>query len=209
MKHSGWRARLLESTRGQILVLLQTGNQTVKHLADALNLTDNAVRAHLISLERDGLVQQRGTHPGVRKPHAAYGLTAEAEHIFPKAYGHLLNHFVAVVSKRLSPCELQASMREVGHMLAAEHLDRVKQQNRAERIETALKLLKDLGGAATLQQSEGKDFIRGKGCPLSAVTAAHPEACLVAESLLSEIIGTPVKLCCEQGETPRCCFEIG
>jgi predicted ArsR family transcriptional regulator len=65
MKDSGWRARLLESTRGKILVLLQTGNQTVKHLADALNLTDNAVRAHLISLERDGLVQQRG-HPSGR-----------------------------------------------------------------------------------------------------------------------------------------------
>ena len=29
-----------------------------------------------------------------------------------------------------------------------------------------------------------------------------------SETFLSEIIGVPVKKCCEYGETPRCCFEI-
>ena len=83
MKHSGWRKRILESTRGQILQLLRNGEQTVNDLAAALHLTDNAVRAHLLSLERDGLVHQSGTQPGVRKPHATYALTADAEQIFP------------------------------------------------------------------------------------------------------------------------------
>ena len=55
MKTTGWRARLMESTRGKILDLLRTKEQTVNELAAALGLTDNAVRAHLLSLERDGL----------------------------------------------------------------------------------------------------------------------------------------------------------
>ena len=61
MKPQQWRQRLLKSTRGQILALLRTGNRTVNELAAILNLTDNAVRAHLVSLERDGLAQQHGT----------------------------------------------------------------------------------------------------------------------------------------------------
>jgi hypothetical protein len=47
-----------------------------------------------------------------------------------------------------------------------------------------------------------------KGCPLAAITPTHPEACLIIEALLSEVIGVPVKKYCEYTETPRCCFEL-
>lgn len=210
MQRTGWNKRLLASTRGRILALLRSENRTVNDLAAALHLTDNAVRAHLLSLERDGLVYQHGTRPGKRKPHAAYGLSAESEHIFPKAYGPLLNHFVTVISNRLTPRRLRATMREVGAAVAADHLDQLKGRSRRERIETALEMLNDLGGSAKFDESNGKQFIHGRnGCPLAAVTATHSEACLIVQSLLSKIIGAPAKKCCEYGGTPRCCFELG
>src|SRR5437762_8200738 len=53
MQRTGWNKRLLASTRGRILALLRSENHTVNELATALDLTDNAVRAHLLSLERD------------------------------------------------------------------------------------------------------------------------------------------------------------
>ena len=40
--------------------LLRRASRTVEELAQALGLTDNAVRAHLATLERDGLVRQGG-----------------------------------------------------------------------------------------------------------------------------------------------------
>ena len=209
MKPQRWRQRLLGSTRGQMLALLRTENRTVNELAATLNLTDNAVRAHLVSLERDGLVQQHGTRAGTRKPHAAYGLSSEAEHIFPKAYGPLLNHFVTIISNRLTPRTLQATMHKVGAAVAADHLERLKGRSRRDRIKAALDLLNDLGGSAKFDESEGKQFIHGRnGCPLAAVTATHPEACLIVQSLLSKVVGVPVKKCCKYGETPRCCFEL-
>ena len=209
MERTGWNKRLLASTRGRILALLRGENRTVNELAAALDLTDNAVRAHLLSLERDGLVQQHGIKPGKRKPHAAYGLSIEAEHIFPKAYGPLLAHFVTVISNRLNRRALRATMREVGRAVAADHLERWKGRGRGERIKAALDLLNDLGGSAKFEESEGKQFIHGRnGCPLAAVTASHPEACLIVESLLSKVIGVPAKKCCEYGETLRCCFEL-
>src|SRR5215475_6812104 len=79
MKHIGWRERLFKSTRGKILELLRTRECTVNDLARALRLTDNAVRAHLASLERDRLVTQAGMRPGIRKPHTTYALGPEAE----------------------------------------------------------------------------------------------------------------------------------
>ena len=208
MKTTGWRKRLMKSTRGKILDLLRTRDQTVNELAADLRLTDNAVRAHLLSLERDGLIHQSGTQPGFRKPHVTYGLTPEAEQIFPKSYGVLLDLILIVISRQLSPKELRAAMREVGKRIADNHLVEIKGKSRKQRIETALRILKDLGGAATLEESEGKHFICGNGCPLVAATSRHPEACLIAESLLSQIIDTPVKERCVHGAAPSCRFEI-
>src|SRR5215208_2038418 len=123
MQRTEWNKRLLASTRGKIIALLRSENRTVNELAATLNLTDNAVRGHLLSLERDGLVRQQGTRPGKRKPHAMYGLSSEAERVFPKAYGPLLAHFLTVLSNRLASSVLRATMREVGRAVAADHLD--------------------------------------------------------------------------------------
>lgn len=208
MKKTSWRSRILESTRGKILDHLRAKDRTVNDLAAALRLTDNAVRAHLLSLERDGLVVQAGTQPGFRKPHATYALTSDAEQIFPKAYGVLLDLILIVISKQLSPKELRAAMREVGRRVADNHLLEVEGKSRKQRIETALRILKDLGGSATFEESEGKHFIRGNGCPLAAATSRHPEACLIAEALLTQIIGVPVKEHCIHGAAPCCRFQI-
>src|ERR1051325_5897817 len=154
MKTTAWRARLMESTRGKILDLLRAKDQTVNELAAALRLTDNAVRDHLLSLERDALVHRSGTQPGVRKPHATYALTPEAEQIFPKSYGVLLDLILIVISKQLSPKELRGAMREVGKRVADSHLLEVKGKSRNKRIEAALRILKDLGGSATFEKSD-------------------------------------------------------
>jgi len=208
MRIPGWRQRILASTRGKILALLRAKNLTVNELADALELTDNAVRSHLTSLERDGLIHRPGERPGFRKPHVLYSLTAEAESLFSTAYGPLLGHVLTVIRRRSSLQEWRAGLREVGRTAAKEHLDRVKAKTRSQRIEGALEALKSLGGDATIQEGGGKQFIHGNGCPLSAVTANHPEACLIVEALLSEIIGTTVRECCQHGAAPRCRFEI-
>jgi len=208
MKHIGWRERLFKSTRGKILELVRTEERTVNDLADALRLTDNAVRAHLASLERDRLIAQSGMKPGLRKPHVTYSLGPEAEHLFPKAYGRLVSLLMSIFSRQIKPRNLRAGMRAAGRSVAHEHLRELQGKTRGQRIDAALGILKELGGSASFREEDGKHFIYGNGCPIAAATANHPEACLLAESLLTEIIGSPVKECCIRGSTPSCRFEV-
>src|SRR4051794_33336088 len=102
MRSAGWDTRFWASTRGRIVLLLRGGSRTVNELAATLGLTDNAVRVHLTTLERDGLVRASGRRPGVRKPTVTYDLTAEAEHLFPKVYGPLLRHLLDELAERFS-----------------------------------------------------------------------------------------------------------
>ena len=208
LKVAPWRKRLLASTRGKILTLLRSDNRTVADLAGALHLTDNAVRAHLATLVRDGLAREIGVRPGLRKPHVVYALTPANEHLFPKSYGRLLDLMLGVVSRKLSAGDLRSAMREVGRQVAADVSAKVTGKTRPHRVAAAVRILAELGGAATLEEENGTTFIRGRGCPIATVTAHHPEACLIAESLLTEVIGTPVKERCQRGPNPSCCFEI-
>jgi len=199
--------RFFESTRGQIVTLLRGAPCTVEDLAEKLSLTDNAVRAHLSTLERDGLVRQSGLRRGPRKPHFTYVLTDEADRLFPKAYDALLNQLIAVLKTRLSPSEIEDALREVGRAMAAT-APVGQNANLESRVQSALKVLESIGGAAEIVKHEDKFMIQASGCPLAAAVNVHPEVCQLAETLVAEIVKAPVQELCDRSGRPKCRFEI-
>jgi len=197
--------RFFESTRGQIVTILRGSPCTVDELAGKLDLTDNAVRAHLLTLERDGLVRQSGLRRGPRKPHFTYELTPDADALFPKAYDTLLNQLIAVLKNRLKPSEIEEVLREVGRAVAA---DAPAANDLESRVQIAVKVLESIGGAAEVQESEDRILISATGCPLAAAVEAHPEVCRLAETLVAEIVKVPVEEKCDREGRPKCRFEI-
>jgi predicted ArsR family transcriptional regulator len=201
--------RFFEGTRGKVVTLLRRGGRTVEELAQALNLTDNGVRAHLATLERDGIVRQRGSvrrGSGGGKPAYVYEMTPEAEELFPKAYEPVLSQLLDVLAGQLGAQESEALLRSVGRRIAEGQT--VPADGVRERLEAAAGVLNELGGLAELEERNGSFVIRGYSCPLAGVAADHPEVCRMAETLLTELAGVPVYERCERGERPRCCFEI-
>ncbi len=201
-----WVRRFFLSTRGQVVKLLRRGTKTVNELADALDVTDNAVRSHLATLQRDGLVRETGKRPGIRKPETLYGLTPEAEELFPKAYHLLFNELIMVLGRRFENSELQEMLHEVGRNLA-EPAEPANADLRS-RAADAVSLLQRLGGLAELEETADGFRIRGYSCPLAASVAEHPEVCGLAEALLAEVVGVPVHEVCERNGAPRCAFHI-
>jgi predicted ArsR family transcriptional regulator len=171
-------------------------------------LTDNAIRAHLATLERDGLVRQAGTRrgPGAGKPALVYELAPEVEVRLSRAYAPVLTTLLEELSSRLRRDKAEALLLDVGRRLARSVPRRGGTLD--ERVREAVSLLNELGGEATVESDSTGLRIRGCGCPLSATVARRPEACRAVEGLLSEVIGAPVVQCCAHGPRPRCCFVV-
>ncbi|HLG63417.1 MAG TPA: ArsR family transcriptional regulator [Ktedonosporobacter sp.] len=203
---TNWNQRFFASTRGRIITLLRRASRTVDELAQALGLTDNAVRAHLNTLERDGFVQQRGARRGNSKPSYVYDLTPAAEQLYPKAYGAVLQQLLTVLSTSLPPEELETVLRQTGRNIAARWSN--PSDDLRERLQVAVNVLNELGGMAELERSNGGYCIQGYKCPLAIAAQEHPEVCRLAESLLTELVGVPLQEQCEHGETPRCRFVV-
>jgi predicted ArsR family transcriptional regulator len=195
------------STRGRMVTLLRRRGMTVDDLAAEVGLTNNGVRAHLATLERDGLVTQQGSvrsSSGGGKPAYVYRLTPEGEALFPKAYEPVLGRLLAVLAE--GPEGSETLLREVGRRIAEER--KVPDGGVRARIEEAVAALNDLGGLAELEEHDGGFLIRGYSCPLVAVTPDHPEVCRMAETLISVLAAEPVREHCDREIEPRCCFEV-
>jgi len=208
MTQRRWLDRLLTSTRGRVLALLRRADRTTAELAQALDLTDNAIRAQLTALERDGLVRTRGRRrEGVGKPAYIYGLTAEAEALFPRAYDVVLIELIEAIASELGGEAAEKILREAGRRAAAGQ-EVPESVPLRERLDAALAVLGDMGGDGEIVEEEGRLRIRGFSCPLSAVVPHHPEACALVEELLMRVLGVGVREVCEKGERPHCGFEI-
>lgn len=202
--------RFLESTRGQIVALLRMGTRTVEELAQELDLTDNAIRAHLTTLERDGLVRQEGVRrgAGAGKPAALFEIHPDAEPLFSRAYAPVLGALLDELAEQLPGEKREALMQATGRRLA-DSVGRAPDGDLTARVAAAVDLLNALGGSVKAERGTDGLLIRGcGGCPLSTVAARRPEVCRAIESLLSQYIGASVRERCERGERSRCSFEV-
>ena len=204
--------RFFESTRGQVISLLRRRPRTVDEIAGELGLTDNAIRTHLATLERDGLVMQGEPRRGVGKPAFTYTLTNEADGLFPKPYGAMLQQLLQVLGERLPRQDLSDALSEVGHRIARTHtslhLAVTSGAPLSSRVVSAVDTLGSLGGLAEAEETDDGYLIRGFSCPLANAVEGNPDACLVAETLLSDLLGVPVQQVCDQGPPPRCRFAV-
>jgi len=201
-----WDDRFFASTRGRILMLLRRDNQTVDELADALSISDNAVRSHLYALERDGFVTHEGIRRGAGKPAWSYQLAPAAERIFPKPYASMLGTMLDVLSERLPEDDLDAVLDETGRRMAAA-IPPLRGPTE-ERIDGVMEALANMGGMAELDTNEHTIVIRGHDCPIASAVVTQPNACRVVQSVLETLLEQPVTEQCDRSDRPRCCFAI-
>ena len=199
--------KFFSSTRGKIVLSLRNSAKTVNDLAAELGLTDNAVRAHLLSLERDRLIEQSGMAKGHRKPHFLYQLTGEANRLFPKAYDSLLTRILSVFKRSLKPSVVEGLLEQTGREIGSE-VPGTSGEPLGTRLDRAIEALSELGGSAEVVSENSHTVIKSNCCPFGEVVTDHPEVCKLAESLVSEIVGEPVEERCDRGAVPKCRFEL-
>src|SRR5687768_17095558 len=90
--HAGIGEAFRHTTRGHIVDLLRCRSMTADELSAEVGLTDKAVRAHLVALERDGMVRRRGRSRSGKagKPAVIYEFDPAAEAMFCSGYAPLL-----------------------------------------------------------------------------------------------------------------------
>ena len=202
-----WLERLLGETQSKMLHLLRRSQRTMAGLADALGLTDTAVRTHIAALGRDGIVEQVGVERDTGgKPARLYALTEGAEELFPKAYGRVLGALVEEIDRSDGRGRVVDLLRTVGGRMA----DGVAvPPDSGGRVAVAADVLRSLGSDVEVTTTDHGWRLQAFGCPLSAVTTKHPVVCALGKALVEGITEQPVTQQCEHSARPQCGFLVG
>jgi predicted ArsR family transcriptional regulator len=200
------------TTRERLIALLRRGRRTVEELAAALGRTDNAVRAQLEVLQREGVARAAAVRRdgSVGKPAVIYDIDPAAEPAFSTAYAPVLAALLAELRDRPAPADVETALRNVGRRLASEPAlaPRSSAATLDARARQALSVFAALGAEADLERTAEGLMIRGYACPLSAAVHVEPKVCAAVEELVGAIVGAPVRECCDRADRPRCRFQI-
>lgn len=214
------RSRDPRSSRDQILALLRAESRTAGELAAAIDISPQAVRDQLRTLEGRGWIAVGGLRRDTGgKPAREYILTPAGEESFGKPYPEVLRYLVTELQDRLGGPRKRELLEAVGRRIGADLVeggapeavapDKLAPDRLHDRLQAAVAVLNALGGAAEVQTGEDGLRIKSDGCPLSGLVRQDPEACLLAEALVEIVSGVEVHEVCDRSNRPRCRFEMG
>ena len=165
----------------------------MSELASLLDMSGEAVRQHLLHLERDGwIVRISEKQNGIGRPHIRYQLTSAGEHLFDKNYDHLTIEVIDTMVKHLG-------MSALKNLLAAMVEERVREWEPkllGLNINERIKVLKDFyvkDDSYMEIDKKGKDYsLIERNCPFHNVVLERPILCSVTVSVLTRLLGCKV-----------------
>ncbi|MFX1286309.1 MAG: helix-turn-helix transcriptional regulator [Promethearchaeota archaeon] len=216
----------LSSTRLEILSYLlvncniQDDSQgcSIKEIAKTFNLSPNAIRQYLIELEKDKLVVRKKKKGKTGRPAMTYFLHKNALPIFPKAYADFSVRLLDQVLKKYGEEETRCLLIEMGKDKAEEMkiklISRLKEKNTSfnslkEKINAIIDVFQEYGSFPKIEEDSNSFKITNHNCLIYDIVHNHPLACIVDETLVSELVGKKAdKVQCLSKGDKLCVYKI-
>lgn len=185
-------------------LLYQSAGMSIDELASTLAVTRTAVRQHLATLERDGLILRGETRPTGRRPEQLYRLTLRGKEMFPRQYQMLADLVIGEVVELIGNDALVILMRNLGRKMAAS-LERqtIDEPRIVEHMNQA--------GyeSQVILRTDGEREIVAHNCVFHHLAKAHPQVCELDLALIGALGGGEVEhLECMVREGKVCRFHL-
>lgn len=195
------RAPGLGDSQRQLLdALKRRGAASIPVLAVEVALNVETVRHHLQGLVGLGLVERQGTRrSGPGRPEVVYALTAEAERLFPRREGEVLQALAAYMMETGNEEALRSFFDAYIDERRDAALARVAHLEGHARVEEVARILSELGFMALAEQVETVGEGAGDGndranlrlchCPLRELVEVTTIPCRAEIGFIRELLG--------------------
>ena len=179
----------------QILTLLlnSSAGMSIDQLAAELDISRNALKQHLLGLEKQNLVQAAGLSSTGGRPVRSYILTDQGIHRFPKQYAWFCNLLLGELAGELSSTALEKMFWKMGLELASSLAPQFANKNSTERLTELIGLMQSLGYYAELELHTDQPSITAVNCVYHDLAQKHPEICQFDLALMTTLLEKPVQ----------------
>lgn len=182
----------------------------VGEMARELGLTEMAVRRHLHTMERTGIVASSSSRQGVGRPMLQYSLVSETEELFPRNYRQLALDLLEELEAHAGGEAVAALFEGRKRKLFRTHAGELAGKPLAERVEL-LAGIQQANGYMAEWEEDGEDgyFFREHNCPIAQVASRYKAACRCEQQLFAELLEADVERTeCLTEEGTRCVYRI-
>lgn len=201
------------STRRQLLQLLKTqGSCGISELSKELGITEMAVRRHIHTLERDGLIRSALVRQAMGRPLYRYSLTPQADDLFPKNYPQLTLDLLSELEEQTGGTEvIDLMFQGRRNKLEERYRERMEHKTLGERV-SELTSIQNAGGYMTeWEASEESEVyhLHEYNCPIAQVANRYRQACRCEHQLFERLLDAQVERteCLAEGGG-RCTYAI-
>ena len=163
--------------------------RTVEELAEAMEVSRNAVQQHVTALERDGLVRVLELRSTGGRPGRAYTLTEAGLEVFPRSYAHMADGLLRHVRRAYGEAGLNRVLDDMANEMAAELAPRLDGRHGSERVAMVVRILNELGYDAR-RDEVGR--ITAVNCVYHELTRSSRAACRFDTRLVRLLLGDDV-----------------
>ncbi|WP_435924978.1 helix-turn-helix transcriptional regulator [Paenibacillus sp. DYY-L-2] len=199
------------STRDRILQMMKTsGPLSTKEITDRLGITEMAVRRHLGTMERDGLIESKMVRKTSGRPTAVYGLTELAEGMFPKKYHTLTLDLLGELENEFGKESVNLLFDRRKHKLTRLYESEMAGKDLPEKVQKLAEIQNENGYMTECGQNEQGDYVLMEhNCPISQIANRYNHACECELKLFESLLDTKVERTeCLAQDGQRCVYVI-
>jgi DeoR family suf operon transcriptional repressor len=175
------------STKQDILQrLLKQDQATAQELAEALEISPQAIRRHLKDLETEGLLEHQQVQVGMGRPQYVYRLSRKGRNRFPHRYEDFAVSLLDTLIETVGHEQASSILRKQWQRKALEYREKVGIGSVQERVAKLVEIRKSEGYMAEWYALEPSNVDSGIGhqfilaehnCAISNVAESYPSVC--------------------------------
>lgn len=181
------------TTKEKLLNLLKKETEmTVNQMANALEITEMAVRKHLNILERDSFIHITEMKQPVGRPVQVFSLTPQADVLFPKNYDNLTVDFLNDLQEIQGDEIIDRLFERRSKRLASNYLPYMRHNfSNEEMVETLKDIQIEKGYMADVIKIDDNQFeLIEHNCPIFEVSKKFKQACNCETKMFKEVLNT-------------------
>lgn len=191
-------------------MLRTKGPLTVNDMSRQLGITEMAVRRHLNTLERDGLLETRLVRQAMGRPSHTYSLTVAADDLFPKKYQHLTLDLLEELVAMSGEAQVEQLFERRKDRLIGKYIGHVEGRTLPERVRALADIQHANGYMVDWEEAQDGVFqLREHNCPIAQVANQYQHACACELAMFRALLDADVERteCLAKGGS-RCAYTI-
>jgi len=191
------------------LLLAAANGLSIDELAAEMQISRNAVKQHLVGLEKEQLVAEAALNSTGGRPARSYKLTEQGRNRLPKQYGWFCQLLLVELKAELGEAALRQMLGRMGANLAQSLAPQFSGKSPQAKRLALVELMQTLGYRAELETDDGQPSLKAVNCVYHDLAQQIPELCEFDRALIGTLLDSTIEqTACMAQQDCACRFRI-